>query len=59
VTAVRRVLRVLMRGSSARALTEDDVLIAQPIWGLLDHDMPHAGQLSMLLRADGVPGAAT
>lgn len=26
------------------------------IWGLLDHDLPHAGQLSLLLRACGLPG---
>ncbi|MCC6537389.1 MAG: DinB family protein [Bryobacterales bacterium] len=29
---------------------------AQAIWGLLDHDLPHAGQLSLLLRANGLPG---
>ena len=28
----------------------------QIIWGLLDHDLPHAGQLSLLLRACGLPG---
>ena len=28
----------------------------QTIWGLLDHDLPHAGQLSLLLRACGLPG---
>jgi uncharacterized damage-inducible protein DinB len=46
----------LMRGSPASELPEDEALIAQTIWGLLDHDLPHAGQLSMLLRADGLPG---
>ncbi|HKW00372.1 MAG TPA: DinB family protein [Vicinamibacterales bacterium] len=25
------------------------------IWNLLDHDLPHAGQLSLLLRACGLP----
>jgi len=29
---------------------------AQVVWGLLDHDLPHAGQLSLLLRANGLPG---
>ncbi len=24
--------------------------------GLLDHDLPHAGELSLLLGADGMPG---
>ena len=28
----------------------------QLVWGLLDHDLPHAGQLSLLLRASGLPG---
>lgn len=26
------------------------------VWGLLDHDLPHAGQLSLVLRACGLPG---
>jgi hypothetical protein len=26
------------------------------VWGLLDHDLPHAGQLSLILRACGRPG---
>ncbi len=43
----------LMRGSSADAVNEE---VAQTIWGLLDHDLPHAGQLSLLLRAMGLPG---
>jgi hypothetical protein len=29
---------------------------AQVIWGLLDHDLPHAGELSLLLGACGLPG---
>lgn len=34
----------------------DDGIALQTIWGLLDHDLPHAGQLSILLRAAGLPG---
>ena len=30
--------------------------VLQHIWGLLDHDLPHAGELSLLLGAMGVPG---
>jgi hypothetical protein len=30
--------------------------MSQTIWGLLDHDLPHAEQLSMLLRAEGMRG---
>ena len=46
----------LMRGSPADALPEAEVPIRQTIWGLLDHDLPHAGELSLLLGADGLPG---
>lgn len=46
----------LMRGSPADAISEEEVLIRQTIWGLLDHDLLHAGQLSLLLGADGLPG---
>jgi hypothetical protein len=35
---------------------EAEVLSMQVIWGLLDHDLPHAGQLSLVLRASGLPG---
>ena len=44
----------LMRGSPTDALSEETPL--QTIWGLLDHDLPHAGELSLLLGADGLPG---
>lgn len=30
--------------------------VTQIIWGLLDHDLPHAGELSLLLGANGLPG---
>ena len=46
----------LMRGSPADAISEDEASIIQTIWGLLDHDLPHAGELSLLLGADGLPG---
>ena len=46
----------LMRGSPTDAIPEDDIPIVQTIWGLLDHDLPHAGELSLLLGADGMPG---
>lgn len=44
----------LMRGYPANALIDEEVV--RTIWGLLDHDLPHAGQLSLLLRAIGMPG---
>lgn len=46
----------LMRGSPTDMLPEEEILIRQTIWGLLDHDLPHAGELSLLLGADGLPG---
>jgi hypothetical protein len=52
----RFITRCLMRGSPTDAIHEEEVPIVQTIWGLLDHDLPHAGELSLLLGADGVPG---
>ena len=46
----------LMRGSPTDALSEEEVVIVQTIWGLLDHDLPHAGELSLLLGAAGLDG---
>ena len=46
----------LMRGSPSEAMTEEEVVIVQTIWGLLDHDLPHAGELSLLLGAAGLAG---
>ncbi|MCB0127851.1 MAG: hypothetical protein KDE58_36550 [Caldilineaceae bacterium] len=46
----------LLRGSSTDAISEEEQLIVQTIWGLLDHDLPHAGELSLLLGAAGLPG---
>jgi hypothetical protein len=45
----------LRRGSPTDVILEE-LLIVQTIWGLLDHDLPHAGELSLLLGADGLPG---
>ena len=46
----------LRRGSPIDVLSAEEALIIQTIWGLLDHDLPHAGELSLLLGADGLPG---
>ena len=46
----------LMSGSPDDDLTEPEAEIVQTIWGLLDHDLPHAGELSLLLGAAGLPG---
>jgi hypothetical protein len=52
----RFITACLMRGSPDDAISEEEVSIMQSIWGLLDHDLPHAGELSLLLGADGLPG---
>ena len=47
----------LMRGSRTDPIPEGEkIRVVQTIWGLLDHDLPHAGQLSLLLRAGDMPG---
>ncbi len=46
----------LMRGSPTDAISEEEASIRQTIWGLIDHDLPHAGELSLLLGAEGIPG---
>jgi len=46
----------LMRGSPADAHSDRDSEVLRTIWGLLDHNLPHAGRLSLLLRAIGMPG---
>lgn len=53
----RYITECLMRGSPTDAILEDgEITPAQIIWGLLDHDLPHAGELSLLLGANGLPG---
>lgn len=47
----------LLRGAPKDPVTDDDdATLIQTIWGLLDHDLPHAGELSLLLGAQGLPG---
>ncbi len=52
----RFITACLIRGSPTDIISEEEVPIRQTIWGLLDHDLPHAGELSLLLGADGLPG---
>lgn len=46
----------LMRGVSTSEVSDEETSQLQTIWGLLDHDLPHAGELSLLLGAYGLPG---
>ncbi len=52
----RYITNCLMRGSPADAIADQEAEIVQTIWGLLDHDLPHAGELSLLLGAFGIAG---
>ena len=52
----RFITNCLMRASPTDTIPEEEVAIVQTIWGLLDHDLPHAGELSLLLGADGMSG---
>jgi DinB superfamily len=53
----RFITNTLMQGSPTDAIPEsDEATIGQIIWGLLDHDLPHAGELSLLLGVNGLPG---
>src|SRR6185436_16188056 len=50
----RFISHCLMRGSPTDAIPEQELSILQTLWGLLDHDLPHAGELSLLLGASGL-----
>lgn len=52
----RYITACLTHGSSGDELNAEEALIVQTIWGLLDHDLPHAGELSFLLGACGLDG---
>jgi len=52
----RCITACLMRGTPTEVIAEEEAPILQTIWGLLDHDLPHAGELSLLLGAAGLPG---
>lgn len=52
----RYITNCVMRASPTDVIPQDETLIIQTIWGLLDHDLPHAGELSLLLGSDGRPG---
>lgn len=53
----RVIERTIARGHAADDVSGDGAAATvEAVWGLLDHDLPHAGQLSLLLRAGGLPG---
>jgi hypothetical protein len=53
----RFIVGCIMSGSATEVVpVGEDAPAVRLVWGLLDHDLPHAGQLSLLLRASGLPG---
>jgi hypothetical protein len=52
----RFITAALMSGSPVDAIPAEQAPVIRTIWGLLDHDLPHAGELSLLLGAGGMPG---
>jgi uncharacterized damage-inducible protein DinB len=47
---------VLQLGEPDDGLSAADAERLQILWGMLDHDLPHAGEISLLLGAQGLPG---
>ena len=46
----------LMQGSADDAIPNEEIETRQVLWGLMDHDLPHAGELSLVLGVQGLPG---
>ena len=46
----------LMRGSADDEYSEEDGERLYIIWGMIDHDLPHGGEISLILGAHGLPG---
>jgi len=52
----RLITSTLTRRSATDDISDDEVSQLRIIWGLIDHDLPHGGELSLLLGAYGLPG---
>ena len=46
----------LLRGTPDDEQSAEDTLALQILWGMLDHDLHHIGELSFLLGGLGLPG---
>ena len=51
----RLITATLMRGSASDDIPAEEVVILRTVWGLLDHDLPHGGELSLILGIYGLP----
>jgi uncharacterized damage-inducible protein DinB len=50
-----RLSAYLMRGSADDAYSAEDGERLYIIWGMIDHDLPHGGEISLILGAHGLP----
>ena len=50
-----RLSAYLMRGSADDEYSEADGARLYTIWGMIDHDLPHGGEISLILGAHGLP----
>ena len=51
-----RLSAYLMRGSADDEYSEEDGERLYMMWGMIDHDLPHGGEISLILGAHGLPG---
>jgi len=51
-----RLSAYLMRGSADHEYSAEDGERLYIIWGMIDHDLPHGGEISLILGAHGLPG---
>lgn len=51
-----RLSAYLQRGSAEDEYSDEDGERLYIIWGMIDHDLPHGGEISMILGAHGLPG---
>ncbi len=50
-----RLSAYLLRGSAADEYAAEDGERLYIIWGMIDHDLPHGGEISLILGAHGLP----
>ncbi len=46
----------LLQGAASDEIVGAEIVGLQILWGLIDHDLPHGGELSLLLGVAGLPG---
>jgi hypothetical protein len=46
----------LLRGAATDAYSAEEKERLYTLWGMIDHDLPHGGEISLILMAQGLPG---